>query len=73
MDRLLARQVLDALRSRPTEVQKICMDLTLAQIARELGLSESGVKNKLYRTLAALRREYGLCSAEPPDGERTAG
>ena len=78
VDRLLARQVLDALRSRPTEVQKIfylhfCMDLTLAQIARELGLSESGVKNKLYRTLAALRREYGLCSAEPPDGERTAG
>lgn len=78
VDRLLARQVLDSLRSRPAEVQKIfylhfCMDLTLAQIARELGMSESSVKNKLYRTLAALRREYNFHEPELTDRDKAEG
>lgn len=71
VSRVLAEQVLASLRSRPEEVQKIfylyyCMDLTLAQIAKVMGLSESSVKNKLYRTLGALRKEYA-----PREGEKS--
>ena len=36
------------------------LGLTLGETARELGLGESFVKNRLYRTMARLRRELGL-------------
>ena len=59
----LLRQVSGALKAQPPLTQKIfylhySLDLTLAETARELGVSESFVKNRLYRTIAALRREF---------------
>ena len=46
--------------SKPEDVQKVFylmydVDLTIAEIAQALGISESNVKNKLYRTLKELR------------------
>ena len=59
----LLRQVHASLSNQPPLTQKIfslhySLDLTLAQTAKELGVSESFVKNRLYRTIAALRREF---------------
>ena len=48
------------IRSKPEDVQKVFylkydVDLTIPEIAKALSMSESGVKNKLYRTLKELR------------------
>lgn len=61
----LLRQVHDALRQQPALTRKIfylhySLELTLPETAQELGVSLSFVKNRLYRTLAALRAEFGL-------------
>ena len=50
------------LNSRSLEVRKIFylhyfFDLTIAEIAVQLSISESNVKNKLYRTLKEMRAE----------------
>jgi len=50
----------DFLREKPQDVQKIFylmydLDLSIAEIAQALSMSESNVKNKLYRTLKELR------------------
>jgi RNA polymerase sigma-70 factor (ECF subfamily) len=46
--------------SKPEDVQKVFylmydVELTIPEIAKELGISESNVKNKLYRTLKEIR------------------
>lgn len=54
---LKAKQLINA---KPNDVQKVFylfydVDLTIPQIAKSLSMSESSVKNKLYRTLKELR------------------
>ena len=64
-------EVIDLLRSKPDIVRKIFylfyyLDLTIPQIAKQLSLSESDVKNKLYRTIKEIRNLYqqkgGVCN-----------
>lgn len=48
---------------KPDDIQKIFylyyeMDLTIGQIAAELSMSQSNVKNKLYRTVKEIRELY---------------
>jgi len=48
------------IQSKPEDVQKVFylmydVDLSIAEIAQVLGISESNVKNKLYRTLKEIR------------------
>jgi RNA polymerase sigma-70 factor (ECF subfamily) len=48
------------IQSKPEDVQKVFylmydVDLPISEIAQALSMSESGVKNKLYRTLKELR------------------
>ena len=48
------------IQSKPEDVQKVFYlkynaDLSIAEIAQALGTSESGIKNKLYRTLKEIR------------------
>ena len=48
---------------KPDDIQKIFylyyeMDLTIDQIAAELSMSQSNVKNKLYRTVKEIRELY---------------
>lgn len=68
-DRLVTRELLDAvhaaLEQQPALTRKIfflhySLDLTLAETARELGVSESCVKNRLYRTIGVLRQSFGF-------------
>lgn len=58
----LLEQVRQALERKPALTRKIftlhfALDLTLAETAQALGVSESFVKNRLYRTIAQLRQE----------------
>lgn len=51
------------LREKPAVTRKIfylyyTMELTLPQIAEQLQMTESNVKNRLYRTLSELRKKY---------------
>lgn len=51
------------LRGKPAVTRKIfylyySMELTIPQIAAELQMTESNVKNRLYRTLSELRTKY---------------
>jgi len=48
------------IQSKPEDIQKVFylkydVDLSIAEIAQILGIKESGVKNKLYRTLKELK------------------
>lgn len=68
-NRLLAAQLAEALKACPADVQKIfiChfqLDMTLPATARALGMKESTVKTKLYRTLAKLRKLYAKDGAD---------
>lgn len=56
-------QVNEFLFQKPAEVQKIFilfyyMDKTIPEISKMLSMSESNIKNKLYRTLKELRKLY---------------
>lgn len=62
-EKLLISQIKQFLLYRPQEIQKIFMlfyymDKTIPEISKLLSISESNVKNKLYRTLKELRRIY---------------
>lgn len=55
------------LRGKPMDVRKIfylyySLELTISEIAAELEMTESNVKNKLYRTLCKLRKRFNLRS-----------
>lgn len=61
----LLAQVQGALADCPAMTRKIFslhfgLGLTLAETARQLEVSESFVKNRVYRTIAALRQKFGL-------------
>lgn len=60
----LLEQVREALARQPALTRKIfclhfALDLTLAETAQALEVSESFVKNRLYRTIAQLRAALG--------------
>lgn len=53
------------LRNESVDIRKIfylyySLELTIAEIAVELEMTESNIKNKLYRTLAELRQRFDL-------------
>jgi RNA polymerase sigma-70 factor (ECF subfamily) len=57
---VMFEDVKQIIRSKPEDVQKIFylmyeVGLTISEIAEALSITESGVKNKLYRTLKELR------------------
>jgi RNA polymerase sigma-70 factor (ECF subfamily) len=59
-DRLLIENARQFIKAKPEDVKKIFylfydVDLQIPEIAKALSMSESGVKNKLYRTLKELR------------------
>jgi RNA polymerase sigma-70 factor (ECF subfamily) len=63
VNQLLVEQAVRFLESKPLETRKIftlfySMQLSIPEIARFLGISESGVKNRLYRTCKELRAIY---------------
>jgi RNA polymerase sigma-70 factor (ECF subfamily) len=58
---VLYESVKQYLQSKPEDVQKVFylmydVDLTISEIAQVLSISESNVKNKLYRTLKEIRK-----------------
>jgi RNA polymerase sigma-70 factor (ECF subfamily) len=60
VNHVLLDTVRQFLESKPEDVQKAFylmydVELTIPEIAKELGISESNVKNKLYRTLKEIR------------------
>lgn len=62
-ERLIISQINKFLLQKPLEIQKIFylhyyMGKTLQEISKLLSISESNVKNKLYRTLKELRKQY---------------
>jgi RNA polymerase sigma-70 factor (ECF subfamily) len=59
----LAAEIEGLLAKKPLDVRKIfflrfSLELTLAEIAELIGMSESQVKNKLYRTINEIRTYY---------------
>lgn len=69
-DRALLRQLANDLRQKPADVQRIFylyygQDMPLRQVAQALGLKESTVKTKLYRTVNELRAKYGKETHSP--------
>jgi RNA polymerase sigma-70 factor (ECF subfamily) len=62
---VLIEQIGGYLKKQPADVQKIFrlyyyLDLQINEIAAELDMTESNVKNRLYRTLKALRKEFDV-------------
>ena len=60
--RELLHQINDFLKKKPAETRKIfylhyVLGLTIVQVADELGMTESGVKSRLYRTVNELKEE----------------
>lgn len=58
----LLHQINDFLKKKPAETRKIfylhyVLGLTIVQVADELGMTESGVKSRLYRTVNELKEE----------------
>lgn len=59
----LAAEIERLLQKKPQDIRKIfflrfSLELTLGEIAELMGLSESQVKNKLYRTINEIRTYY---------------
>ena len=59
----LTAKIYDVLSTKSPEIRKIFylyynLDLTISEIASQLSMTESNVKNKLYRTLKELRKLY---------------
>jgi RNA polymerase sigma-70 factor (ECF subfamily) len=60
IDKMMLDDARQIIRQKPDDVKRVLylffdLDLTIAEIAKELSMSESNVKNKLYRTLKELR------------------
>lgn len=60
----LLEEIANYIAAKPDQVQKIFymyyyLDLTTPAIAQELGMKESTVKSKLYRTVREVRKLYG--------------
>jgi RNA polymerase sigma-70 factor (ECF subfamily) len=61
----LAKQIFDDITTGDPDIGKIfymhfVLDMKLDQIAADLGLSLSSVKNKLYRTIERQKRKFGI-------------
>ncbi len=61
VNQILLETAQQFIQQKPEEVKKVFylfydVDLTIPEIARMLNLSESGVKNRIYRTLKELRK-----------------
>lgn len=70
-DRMIKDELIEEmhlyLKGKPVDVRKIfylyySLELTISEIAVELEMTESNVKNKLYRTLHELRNRFKLRS-----------
>ncbi len=64
-DELLARQIFEDIAGTDETVGKIfylyfVCDMKLSDIAREMGMTLSAVKNKLYRTIERQKKKFGL-------------
>ena len=64
VSRLLLEDAKKFIKSKPEDVKKIFymfydIGLTIPEIAAELSIKESNVKNKLYRTLNELKEMFG--------------
>ena len=62
-DDMLMNEIRSILACKPQEVQKIfrmfyTLGMTIPEISQMLGISQSNVKHKLYRTLNELRKLY---------------
>ncbi|MBR6873972.1 MAG: sigma-70 family RNA polymerase sigma factor [Ruminococcus sp.] len=62
-DRALCDEIFEAISSMPADVQRIVymyyvLDMPLSMAARELGMTESAAKGRLYRALERIRRSY---------------
>lgn len=58
------KEVWQQIRQFPTDIQKIFalhfnLDKPLKEVAELLGMTESNVKHKLYRSIGKLRKSYG--------------
>ncbi len=63
INKILSENIWKRLSKKPEGVKKIfylyySLDLTIADIAKELKMTQSNVKNKLFRTVTELREEY---------------
>lgn len=63
VNKLLTEKIWQRLSEKPETVKKVfylyySLDLTIPEIAKELSMSQSSVKNKLYRTVKEIRAEY---------------
>ncbi|MHB1484250.1 MAG: RNA polymerase sigma factor [Saccharofermentanales bacterium] len=63
VNKALIENITAYISKKPDDIQKIfCLyyeiDLTIIQIAAELSISQSNVKNKLYRTVKEIRELY---------------
>ena len=61
IDQVMLAEVRELIHTRPEAVQKVFylfyhMGLTIPEVAAAMAISESNVKNKLYRTLKELRK-----------------
>ena len=61
INQAMLETIMQYIHTKPEDVQKVFYlmydaDLTIPEIAQTLSMSESGVKNKLYRTLKELRK-----------------
>jgi RNA polymerase sigma-70 factor (ECF subfamily) len=68
-NKLLFERIAEYISSKPDVVRRVFYlfyycDFSITQIAKRLSMSESGVKNKLYRTVKELRELYGKGSAD---------
>ncbi len=64
----LVEEIQQLLSKRPQDIRKIffmrfSLDMSIKEIAGLMELSESGVKNKLYRTINEIRKYYGKGAA----------
>ena len=60
VDRTLLDSAKEFIRSKPEDIKRVFylyydLDMKIPEVAQMLGISESNVKNKLYRTLKELR------------------
>ena len=61
INQAMLETIMQYIHTKPEDVQKVFYlmydaDLTIPEIAQTLSMSESGVKNKLYRTLKEIRK-----------------